>query len=1269
MSCTRTRSRHGAALIITLIILLALMLLGLPFLFSQSMSLSGTRSLQASQTAHIYGISAQNFGSAIANYATQDHWLIKTTPQPWTAIQIYLATFPTTNGTPLLPTTPLSTDQIALDPAAVGFNSATTHALIGASISDESGRISANTLGPIGWTNVLKAANITDWDDSELDPPVSYPFPQVDDGNPTGQLVDAIMILRMKHGPFTKLDDLLAADPRLLPGTPSDRFRPRLSRAELSRLGGFLTFHNPEPGRGLIDLGNIVAECSDNNPTHYLLTDIPENLLANDTWIQSELESNSTTRQRTWAYLGTGVQGAVRYNGLLRNSLMSLAPGEIPIHHSSIQQSNNALGAPGDGLAMAAPPLININEMTTATRKVTSYDTWRPASTPPPFQISSYADLYNLTVNSIPKTGGDLLKPIISLNGQMERQPASLASSGVFRIQSASTVRDSAGNLAAQESRTSIIQAVPQEDTLEVKWNTQQTLEVLSRQRWTSAMETRPNPINRVTDLQPDSTPYLVTNVSPSCGLSPATLPTLADNAGDTSTRATPLHLKTEWRMTFGRDIPVTNGNERKDSRGLLPELTTTNQADDAALETEGIMLKNDAVVAVTLNQNGPQSGPLTRPTAPLGTTQEMSSRHLSFWFKPTSNWSTSTEPISLMEVRMPANRTATLTVDASGNCVDGNGDPGNNDEQNYLGLYFDPKPFQAAPDATIKKMKLLALCLAAPSAEQKNTPNITMGDDITFLIGPNKADLFAGVDERSSAGTFSIASPINVTRRANFSSLLKSNRILYGLILPETGLEKDRWYHLQIALGTGQAGSLALMIDGLPGRDLTSVDDSSLSVKPGDRFIVPALLLAEPTLLRQPAPLTDLEVKNYYFPDSIKVKVPTILGRAGLKVEDLLPQRGMIRIQDEYIRYCDWTLNSNWNQPTLLKNCARGQRQNTQTEIVTGSPSPSSAYQWPTTQRHEIGALVTPGDFHVELEETSTTGTYLYAGSGALVDDFNNGDSDYTSTITGATLIAQWQTWATFSGGITSPGLITFNGGDITLTPRSTVPMSMWPQSGVVRLMYPGTTAKIYYYYDNINGNTLKNLQPITAGFVPITGFDYRGLTPYSPTFIYPNSGPPPIVYLVSLSLDGDQITEVNGRPPFPYPSNSSAPSNSNPTSAACLAQLMTGNGRCEWIRYQTILTKNDSAGAIRSYLINSGGWGWAEDGVAPAKTASIARGQQRSIFSQTYPYRVEAFPPDFNSMTPSTITALSTAANFPSGSKVVPVQTECESLKRASA
>ena len=67
-------SRSGAALIIAIVVLAALLMLGLPFLFTQSASLSGTRSYAHSELANVGQDSAQSMGFAAGSSAVSYHW-------------------------------------------------------------------------------------------------------------------------------------------------------------------------------------------------------------------------------------------------------------------------------------------------------------------------------------------------------------------------------------------------------------------------------------------------------------------------------------------------------------------------------------------------------------------------------------------------------------------------------------------------------------------------------------------------------------------------------------------------------------------------------------------------------------------------------------------------------------------------------------------------------------------------------------------------------------------------------------------------------------------------------------------------------------------------------------------------------------------------------------------------------------------------------------------------------------------------------------------
>ena len=71
---THATSRRGAALILALILLAGLLMLGLPFLFSQSASLAGTRSLAYQQQASVGRDAAEQLGIAVGAEALRDRF-------------------------------------------------------------------------------------------------------------------------------------------------------------------------------------------------------------------------------------------------------------------------------------------------------------------------------------------------------------------------------------------------------------------------------------------------------------------------------------------------------------------------------------------------------------------------------------------------------------------------------------------------------------------------------------------------------------------------------------------------------------------------------------------------------------------------------------------------------------------------------------------------------------------------------------------------------------------------------------------------------------------------------------------------------------------------------------------------------------------------------------------------------------------------------------------------------------------------------------------
>jgi hypothetical protein len=234
--------RSGAALIMAIVILAALLMLGLPFLFSQSASLTGTRSFAHSQMAQTGRSTAEDLGIGAANYIFNRNFLPGSVGESTDMNNI--------PGGVTLPTDPRRR-TLDLSPTEHAFNPAEPRnaALMGVSLEDESGKLDPNHMDVKAWTLLLAKVNIGDWDDgsgTNMDTD-SY-----------GQLADALANVRFDEsvcptGHITHIEQLLEAKP--LP----NGVRHPLTRAELEQIRPFLTLASLGQGReGLIDLGTMI---------------------------------------------------------------------------------------------------------------------------------------------------------------------------------------------------------------------------------------------------------------------------------------------------------------------------------------------------------------------------------------------------------------------------------------------------------------------------------------------------------------------------------------------------------------------------------------------------------------------------------------------------------------------------------------------------------------------------------------------------------------------------------------------------------------------------------------------------------------------------------------------------------------------------------------------------------------------------------------------------------------------------------------------------
>jgi hypothetical protein len=234
--------RSGAALIMAIVILAAMLMLGLPFLFSQSASLTGTRSFAHSQQAQSGRATAEDLGIGAATYLTRQVLAQGGTQESTDLNRV---------GSGVIPASEPRRRTLDLSPAGHGFNQAEPRnaALIGLSIEDESGKLDPNHLDVEAWDRLLQKAGIGDWDDGTGN---------TKDKDGFGQLAYALAAVRYDEeicptGHITRLEQLLEAKP--LP----DGVRHPLTRAELAQLKPYLTLAPLGQGReGLVDLGTMI---------------------------------------------------------------------------------------------------------------------------------------------------------------------------------------------------------------------------------------------------------------------------------------------------------------------------------------------------------------------------------------------------------------------------------------------------------------------------------------------------------------------------------------------------------------------------------------------------------------------------------------------------------------------------------------------------------------------------------------------------------------------------------------------------------------------------------------------------------------------------------------------------------------------------------------------------------------------------------------------------------------------------------------------------
>jgi hypothetical protein len=1288
---TGNSSRRGAALILAIVILAALMLLGLPFLFNQSSSLTGTRALAHNQAAHIGEKTAEQLGIAIAADAMSNHLSATTIPpppppitppQPWTSLYDDLnLNYPTPYLVPYFFRDPLPTglsiNRIGLNlspiapPAPVpvpvdaapglGFNSvaAKDTALLGVSLEDESGKLDPNYLGVAAWKMLLSNVGIPDADGSDIDS--------------DGELATALGNIRSDPAicPSWRIETLDA----LLKATPAAPRNPLL-QAELDLLRPFLTIHSRGQGRsGLIDLGTMLEFDETGNPDDGYLDSLPPT---------DVLDFPAPPNLRGYGLLvGAGTH------------LYSHRPGDPGDTVSFGQARNTTLTAisghapqPGEAVAIEAPPVVNVNAARPAILR-TLNGLASPADIPivPPSQVpvgisllDNTAKLLSLTDSPNPimtnlgitKTGFDYQIPVMSFDeiassvpqqtqasdglgpgpfedasgipilagnanvvhlsggnindfppggyalivntatgyrelvryswigssainsvsrgnnaadltldpvqlaansirviaiGPYELPPLSIASAGVVTVEGAATVTNkltlsgtASNQQSAQQARRIVAQAVPHEELLEERWTTQADYHALITSRHGSLVAALPRPTNRVEytaaglSAVPPNRPVSVTEDAAGTtaldqrnGLRPATLRALT-GAGHLSTTAT---WKMELNGTIANCLETAAGTRMPPSAGY----------DETDLGTEGLVLDASKRLSYPFNETdrGFFEMDAANPVGTPGANQEIKGRQFSLWVKPTETWS-GTVPI--FEMRMPIANAGTRfegTMNPAGSTTDNRVPSADHTLQNYFTLVYD------------STAKCLIMRVENGAIEHRVDYGPKSPHE-TFTVG---ASVQAPTVDPQCRGT-------DPGELHPIASAQPWNSIQCRYYLDAAGMETDAWYQIQGVFASNTPGGMAIVVNGMVGRELSRISPLPASLNHGDHLTLPCLFLKQALLARDiSATGASGLLESTILIDGYAPGPGGVITSGFNAVSKLLPMRGMIRVGDEYISYNNIITQGPNAQ---LVNCVRARRQNTNQGSV------DATLRWPAVPQHAIGDLVHPGGYRLvppaDPGFTPPRGR-LYSGGCTLAGTFGHGlqADDYVIRSKLTTAID-----VTPSGiGFTLPA---------TATQLSVVDASQFPDRGIVKIVNE------LIAYGAKSGNQL-------TGLTGLESMDVRG--PGVPSPVLPrlaiswSAGNEPDVTLISMEVTGANPIDA-GR----Y----------NQSNVTYLQIMDPVNHRVEWISYTHIVDNRSGL----YYFLNDRGF-----------AATGERARERTEFDPSQA--------------------------FPIGSRVLPVQTEVDS------
>jgi hypothetical protein len=1239
------RTRDGVALVLAMVILAALLLLGLPLLFSQSASVTGARSFADNKIGRAASLTAQNLAIDAAARAIAPQMVSPPegasdsspgTCLPWAFNIARLSAttaYPYPYPYPALPANTLATDLpwiVAGDDGSMALNSyaplfqwqqSSTRVAISARFSDEAGKFDPNHMSAAMWSGLFTALNIPDWDDSVVPPP-QIPWPE--DSDYYGNLANALAECPASFpgGRITELEQLLTVQARYA----NANLRKNLTRAELERLRPYLTLWNPQPGRGIIDLGTVVASDNTFGPsTSYLILDSNpgddqdfsaapyaaygsgtfhpgSSILGNDTVLVTSLTETSPT---TWHVRGYGGDNYFP----LDNFQAGGGGGGVQAWGREIYNSSGGLlnNTPANTvLAIDPPPALNLHHLPTVLRQALSLPAtnsgvppfnpamlnWvpRPLDAPAaggaPSRLPTPGSLalvggyncvpdnsaaspvtYSWTTFNLFARRSPLGVTANPVNFTMsEVPPLTVTSPGVWSIEAAATVSDQSGHATAQDLRRTVVQAVPQERLLEWHWSTQAEIETALGQRFGSHVQSWPYAWQRrlgtgqsVNIPQDTADTGNETDNSSTVGLRPAPLTDI--------TAQPPTGLAFSWMVDFGGapawlspggSGPRQDANIFNTTGGDNPLSLAPNTAPDpTTIRPDGYHQKpvqGDAPIAYAIRVNNANS-PFT--TAVPNTTTEMDPLQVSFWFAPETTWTPGNGSghtvYTLCEARTPdANASPQTNVLATG----APGKAGSGDNQNGWALYYDVTT------------RMLVLTTASPAIEHDHDEGWTIpSDDPTTpslnetcesLTGAN--GIFLAPQCIQTPGPLAALFPMWTPGRALhiFRTPDDANGVPY--------FRAHQWYHVQLALASDRPEEAHIILDGICGQDMAKKAAGD-PVLVGDHETLPTVVLA--TALPYLSS-TATSTVNDLVVDPLAVTIP---GGFGLTAANLLPARGIVRIDDEYISY-DHIEGNN------LRNCQRAVRQNTDVAI--------SWQTWPTRQQHDIGALVSGGGFRL-----GTQAGHWYRGGCTLVDDFGQGDT----TDDPVNLYSYGTVWgrldpsqlADVSPATNPPTkLLSATSANIAITGTPAVIAQFPKDGGIIRIhnlvdpaginptvLFIMTGGEQYLAYDSFDDTTFHNCRAINTWNAVPTVVGYPAYS--NITFV---AAAPPIVSLIGIKVTGKDAL-VPGRYLQPGILREQD---------ALIQLLDPVDGAVEWLGYDHIM--DDPNNAQASYFENDDAW-----------------------------------------------------------------------------